>query len=86
VENIKYVLLDKSNEIVDTIDSVTPNGAEQYFMERKRIHNKKQSFGMWKIKTKKEHDLNQTAFKRKPSSESVEWWVDEKPYLDIDKV
>ena len=31
---------------------------------------------------KKEHKLNQEAFKRKPSSE---WWNGEEDYLDIDK-
>ena len=34
--------------------------------------------------TKKEYDLNQEAFQRKPSSEQIEWWKEEETYLDID--
>ena len=30
-----YVLIDKTGEVVDKIDSVTPGGAEHYFMKRK---------------------------------------------------
>ena len=32
---MKYVLVNSANEIEDTIDSVTPGGAEHYFMKRK---------------------------------------------------
>ena len=35
-----YVLIDSSNDIVDKIDSITPGGAEHYFMERKKIYDK----------------------------------------------
>ena len=76
-----YVLVDKTNEIVDKIDSITPGGAEHYFMERKRIYDKKKFYSVWKIKTKKEYDLNNEAFMRKSSSE---WWNEEETYLDID--
>jgi hypothetical protein len=76
-----YVLVDKTNEIVDKIDSITPGGAEHYFMERKRIYDKKKFYSVWKIKTKKEYDLNNEAFMRKASSE---WWNGEETYLDID--
>ena len=32
-----YVLIDKTGEVVDKIDSITPGGAEHYFMKRKKI-------------------------------------------------
>ena len=79
---MKYVLLNMDNEVIDTIDSVTPGGAEHYFMKRKKIEDKESFYKIWKIKTKKEHDLNSEAFMRKASSE---WWNYEEKYIDIDK-
>ena len=79
---MKYVLLNGDNEVIDTIDSVTPGGAEHYFMKRKKIEDKESFYKIWKIKTKKEHDLNSEAFMRKASSE---WWNYEEKYIDIDK-
>ena len=76
-----YVLVDKTNEIVDKIDSITPGGAEHYFMERKKMFDKKKFHSLWKVLPKKEYDLNKYAFERKASSE---WWKDEETYLDID--
>ena len=34
-----YVLLDSNNDVVDKIDSITPGGAEYYFMKRKQIED-----------------------------------------------
>ena len=77
-----YVLIDSNNDIVDKIDSVTAGGAEYYFMKRKQMKNEEAFYKLWRIKTKKEYDLNMKAFARKPSSE---WWNEEEDYLDIDK-
>ena len=83
---MKYVLIEnRSNEIIDTIDSNTSDKAEKYFLERKQMYNKIKFYSIWTIKSKKEYDLNEEAFKRKPSSESIEWWREEGEYLDIDK-
>ena len=79
---MKYVLIDGNDDIVDTIDSITPGGAEDYFMKRKQMKDKESFYKVWKIKTKKEYELNKEAFTRKPSSE---WWGGEESYLDIDK-
>ena len=79
---MKYVLIDSANDVVDTIDSITPGGAEHYFMKRKKIEDKDKFYSVWKIKTKKEHELNSEAYMRKASSE---WWNYEENYLDIDK-
>ena len=51
-------------------------------MKRKQMKDTESFYKVWKIKTKKEHDLNQEAFTRKPSSEN--WWKED-TYLDIDK-
>jgi|TARA_R110002020_G_scaffold24010_1_gene79370 hypothetical protein len=77
-----YVLIDSDNDIVDKIDSITRGGAEYYFMKRKQIKDTETFYKLWKIKTKKEYDLNEEAFTRKPSSE---WWKEEEDYLDIEK-
>ena len=74
---MKYVLIDSNNDIVDTIDSVTPGGAEHYFMKRKKMEDKESFYNVWKIKTKKEYELNKVAFERKASSEG---WEGEETY------
>ena len=79
-----YVLIDKAGDVVDKIDSITAGGAEHYFMKRKKIEDKDKFYSLWKIKTKKEYDLNMEAFQRKPSSEQIEWWKEEETYLDVD--
>lgn len=79
---MKYVLIDSANDVVDTIESITPGGAEHYFMKRKKMEDKEKFYSVWKIKTKKEHELNTEAYMRKASSE---WWNYEEKYLDIDK-
>jgi|TARA_R100001463_G_scaffold133748_1_gene195395 hypothetical protein len=79
-----YVLINSAGEIVDKIDSITPGGAVHYFMERKKMYDKKKFYEVWKVKTKKEYDLNQEAFGRKPSSEQIQWWKDEETYLDVE--
>ena len=76
-----YVLVNSAGEIEDKIDSITPGGAEHYFMKRKRMDDKESFYKVWRIKTKKEYDLNNEAFMRKASSE---WWNEEETYLDID--
>ena len=83
---MKYVLIEnRSSEIIDTIDSNALDEAEKYFLERKQMYNKIQFYSIWTIKSKKEYDLNEEAFRRKPSSESIEWWKEEENYLDMDK-
>ena len=79
---MKYVLIDSNNDVVDTIDSITPGGAEDYFIKRKQMEDTESFYKVWKIKTKKEYELNKEAFMRKASSE---WWGSEETYLDIDK-
>ena len=81
-----YVLVDSTNEIVNRVDSVTLGGAKHYFRILKKMKDKEEEFDkLWKVMTKKEYDLNQEAFRRKPSSEGIEWWKEEQDYLDLDK-
>ena len=81
-----YVLVGKDYDVVDKIDSVTPGGAKHYFMKRKRIDDEKKFDKLWKVIPKKEYDLNQEAFQRKPSSHPgvIEWWKEEPTNPDIE--
>ena len=81
-----YVLVGKDYDIIGKIDSVTPGGAKHYFMEKKRIYDEKKFDKLWKVMTKKEYDLNQEAFQRKPSSHPgvIEWWKEEPTNPDIE--
>ena len=83
---MKYVLIDKNYDVIDKIDSVTPGGAKHYFMERKKIYDEKKFDKLWKVIPKKEYDLNQEAFQRKPSSHPgvIEWWKEEPTNPDIE--
>ena len=83
---MKYVLIDKNYEVIDKIDSVTPGGAEHYFMGRKKINDKDSFYKIWKILPKKEYDLHMEAFARKSSSEQIQWWKDEWTNPDIDVI
>ena len=82
---MEFVLVNSAGEVEDKIDAITLGGAEYYFMERKKMYDKKKFYSVWAIKTRKEYDLNEMAFRRKPSSESIEWWKEEDNYLDMDK-
>jgi hypothetical protein len=83
---VKYVLIDKNYEVIDKIDSVTPGGAEHYFMGRKQIKDKESFYKLWRVLPKKEYDLNMEAFARKSSSHPINWWKDEWTNPDIDVI
>ena len=80
-----YVMIDKNYEIVNTIEAKSLNHAEEYFVSRKQFVDKDTFDSLYKVLSKQEYNLNQEAFRRKPSSESIEWWKEEDSYLDMDK-
>ena len=79
-----YVMIDKNYEIVNTIDADSLNQAEEYFVSRKQFVDRDTFDSLYKVLSKKEYNLNQEAFERKPSSEQIQWWKDEETYLDVD--
>ena len=79
-----YVMIDKSYEIVNSIEADSLNQAEEYFISRKQFVDKDTFDSLYKVLSKQEYDLNQQAFERKPSSEQIQWWKDEETYLDVD--
>ena len=79
-----YVMIDKNYEIVNTIDADSLNHAKEYFISRKQFVDKDTFDSLYKVLSKQEYNLNQEAFRRKPSSQRIEWWKEEEGYLDID--
>jgi len=77
-------MIDKSYEIVNSIEADSLNQAEEYFISRKQFVDKDTFDSLYKVLSKQEYDLNQQAFERKPSSEQIQWWKDEETYLDVD--
>ena len=81
---MKYVLIDNYDNICGTIDSVTPGGAEHYFMRRKKME--KEDFDkIWTVVSYSYYKEQTEVFTRKPSSQQIEWWKEEEGYLDLDK-
>ena len=79
-----YVMIDKSYEIVNTIEAESLNHAVEYFVSRKQFVDRDTFDSLYKVLSKQEYNLNQQAFERKPSSEQIQWWKDEETYLDVD--
>ena len=82
---MKYVLVDRGDNIVNTIElasNVGISGARTYFLGVKKI-DKKEFDNLWRVMTKDQYDLNQEAFKRKPSSHpQANWWLEDKEIID----
>ena len=74
---MKYVLVDKGDNIISTIDlasNVGISGAKTYFMGVKRI-DPVEFDKLWKVMTEDEYHVRQS---KKP----IEWWVEDKEITD----
>jgi hypothetical protein len=82
---VKYVLVDKGDNIVSTIDlasNVGISGAKTYFVGVKRI-DPVEFDKLWKVMTRDEYDTKLEMGLRKPSSHGqVEWWKEDKEITD----
>ena len=81
---MKYVLVDKLDNIVDTKDlsgDVGIDGATTYFVKRKQI-SYENFIQIWKVMTEREYNIK---LKASLQYRQTEWWRDEDDYLDIDK-
>ena len=82
---MKYVLVNKLDEIVDTVEldgNLGKTGATTYFQGMKKMPDQKDFHKLWKVMTKREYDVT---FKSTLQNRQVEWWKDDEKYLDIDK-
>ena len=82
---MKYVLVNKLDEIVDTVElagNLGKTGATTYFQGMKKMPDQEDFHKLWKVMTKREYDVT---FKSSLQNRQVEWWKDDEKYLDIDK-
>ena len=81
---MKWVLVNKMDEIVDTCEiasEVGVSGAKTYFMGIKRLKGKKFD-NLWRVMSQEKYDLK---FKVSLQNRQIDWWKDDQSYLDIDK-
>ena len=74
---MKYVLVDKNDNINTTVDlasNVGRSGARTYFLGVKRL-DKKSFDKLWKVMTENEYRVRQS---KKP----IEWWIEDKEITD----
>ena len=80
---MKYVLVDKYDNIVDKVDlasEVGVSGARTFFIKRKQIVE--ESFDkLWKVMSEKEYDTQYTASLQ---NRQYEWWKEEPTNPDIE--
>ena len=81
---MKYVLVDKTDSIVNTIElgsNFGISGAKTYFVGIKRIEESKFD-KLWKVMTVDEYNRKLEIGLRKPSSQGYQWWTEENANLD----
>jgi len=82
---VKYVLVDKGDNIIDTVDlasDVGLTGAKTFFIGRKQIPYEN-FIQLWKVMTRDEYDRKLEMGLRKPSSYGqIEWWKEDKEITD----
>ena len=80
---MKYVLVDKFDNIVHTVDlneKYTEEEAKLYFINLKQIDEKELN-KLWKVMTEEQYHIN---LKLSLKNRQIEWWKEDN-YLDIDK-
>ena len=84
---MKYVLVDKGDNIVDRVDlgsGVGDSGARTYFIKRKQIGDDEFD-GLWKVMAEPKYNQDlRDSMRLNGSRHQKEWWKDDN-YLDIDK-
>ena len=79
---MKYVLVNKFDEIVDTVDlagNVGKTGATTYFQGVKQMPNREDFEKLWKVMSRQEYDLifKTSLQNRQMDKMKYEWWKDE---------
>ena len=79
---MKYVLVDKGDNIIDKVELNSElREAKKFFIGRKQI-DQKEFDNIWKVMSKEQYDTQHTASLQ---NKQYEWWKDDQSYLDIDK-
>ena len=82
---MKYVLVDKYDNIVTTIElgsNVGLSGAKTYFKGVKQMPEDKDFDTLWKVMTEEQYN---TKFKSTLQNRQIEWWKEEDAFLDGEK-
>ena len=82
---MKYVLVNKFDEIVDKVDlagNVGKTGATTYFQGVKKMPDQEDFHKLWKVMSEREYDVT---FKSSLQNRQIEWWKEEDSYLDGEK-
>ena len=79
---MKYVLVNKFDEIVDKVDlagNVGKTGATTYFQGVKKMPNREDFLKLWKVMSEKEYNLQfkATLQNRQMDKMKYEWWKEE---------
>ena len=87
---MKYVLVNKFDEIVDKVDlagNVGKTGATTYFQGVKKMPNQEEFNKLWKVMSELEYDsiFKVSLQNLQMGNRKYEWWKDEESYLDIEK-
>ena len=81
---MKYVLVNKFDEIVDKVDldgNVGKTGASTYFQGVKKMPNREDFDKLWKVMSELEYE---SIFKSSLQNRQVEWWKEEPSGPDDD--
>ena len=79
---MKYVLVDKIDNIVDRVESgseVGISGAKTFFVGRKKI-DEKEFDKLWKVMTEEHYDTQKDLTNR--LNKQYEWWKEDKEITD----
>ena len=82
---MKYVLVNKFDEIVSTVDlggNVGKTGDTTYFQGVKKMPKYEDFCKLWKVMSEQEYN---TTLKASLQDRQNEWWKGEESYLDIDQ-
>ena len=79
---MKFVLVNKFDEIVDTVDlagNVGKTGATTYFQGVKQMPNREDFEKLWKVMSRQEYDLifKASLQNRQMDKMKYEWWKEE---------
>jgi len=93
---MKYVLVNKFDEIVDTVEMPEYNrdarctdhdDVRNYFQGVKRMPDIEEFDKLWRVMAQEEYDnyFKTSLQNRQMGTRKFEWWKDEESYLDVEK-
>tara|TARA_Y100000816_G_C25985549_1_gene514749 strand:- start:497 stop:745 length:249 start_codon:yes stop_codon:yes gene_type:complete len=77
---VKYVLIDRGDNVVDKIDlSGELSDAKEFFLKRKKIEIKEFN-NLWRVMTEEQYDTQRDLSNRQ--NKQYEWWREDKAIVD----